>query len=300
MNDLSAAPPPGGEGPAPGSRLKRERERRGWSVIEAAEKLHLDPSVVESLEANRFAAVGPAVFAKGHLKQYAALLNLPASEIMASYEAVLRAAVAGTTPASGESSVDSLVTPFPKMPSLQQLPLLAKLPALSLPVGIALVTLLLGATALLWWKPWKNHGPQAALAAQVVAPSTPAPVDADTAVPPDNSSVPPVDAQSAAAASAGAATSLAGRVRLRMSFSADSWVDVHDASGVTVYRGKGAANSVKTVSGAAPLNVYLGYVSGVQLEINNHAVAIAPQFVRGDVARFEAGADGVLRRNARP
>jgi hypothetical protein len=37
----------------------------------------------------------------------------------------------------------------------------------------------------------------------------------------------------------------------------------------------------------------------VQLEINNRAVAIGPQFVAGDVARFEAGADGVLRRDSR-
>ena len=49
-------------------------------------------------------------------------------------------------------------------------------------------------------------------------------------------------------------------------------------------------------TGAAPLNVYLGSVSGVQLENNNHAVAIGPQFVRGEKARFVAGADGVLRR----
>jgi hypothetical protein len=45
--------------------------------------------------------------------------------------------------------------------------------------------------------------------------------------------------------------------------------------------------------------VYLGFASGVQLEINNRAVAIGPQFVAGDVARFEAGADGVLRRDPR-
>ena len=56
----------------------------------------------------------------------------------------------------------------------------------------------------------------------------------------------------------------------------------------------------EVVAGPAPLSVYLGEVSGVQLEINNHAVAIGPQFVRGDVARFEAGADGVLRRGPRP
>jgi cytoskeleton protein RodZ len=286
--------------------LQRERERRSLSVIEAAEKLHLDPSVVDALESNRFAAVGPAVFAKGHLKQYAALLDLPASEIMASYEAVLRVAPVGAPLTSGSDSAgDALATPFPKMPSLQQLPLLAKLPALSVPVGIALVTLLLGATAVLWWKPWQNHATQAALNSQGVAMSPSAPTEVDSGVPTDVPAAPtatgtvaPDAAQSPSVA--GTMSPLAGRVRLRRSFSADSWVDVHDASGATVYRGKGAANSVKTVAGAAPLSVYLGYVSGVQLEINSHAVAIGPQFVRGDVARFEAGADGVLRRTARP
>jgi hypothetical protein len=44
--------------------------------------------------------------------------------------------------------------------------------------------------------------------------------------------------------------------------------------------------------------VYLGFASGVQLEVNNRAVAIGRQFLAGDVARFEAGADGVLRRDS--
>jgi cytoskeleton protein RodZ len=83
-----------------------------------------------------------------------------------------------------------------------------------------------------------------------------------------------------------------------LSFSADSWVDVHDAAGRRLFAGNGRANSVKTIAGAAPMKVYLGFASGVQLAVNNHAVAIGPQFVAGDVARFEAGADGVLRRDA--
>ena len=53
-----------------------------------------------------------------------------------------------------------------------------------------------------------------------------------------------------------------------------------------------------TIAGDAPMRVYLGFASGVQLEVNNRAVAIGPQFIAGDVARFEAGADGVLRRDA--
>jgi cytoskeleton protein RodZ len=90
-----------------------------------------------------------------------------------------------------------------------------------------------------------------------------------------------------------------GPARLRLSFSADSWVDVHDAAGRRVFAGNGSANSVKTIAGMAPLRVYLGFASGVQLEVNGRVVAIGPQFVTGDVARFEAGADGVLRRDSR-
>ncbi|HLZ99151.1 MAG TPA: DUF4115 domain-containing protein, partial [Steroidobacteraceae bacterium] len=89
-----------------------------------------------------------------------------------------------------------------------------------------------------------------------------------------------------------------GHARLRMSFSADSWVDVHDAGGRRLFAGRGHANSVKVVAGAAPMRVYLGFASGVQLEVNDRVVAIGPQFVAGDAARFEAGADGVLRRDA--
>jgi cytoskeleton protein RodZ len=89
----------------------------------------------------------------------------------------------------------------------------------------------------------------------------------------------------------------AGHARLRLSFSANSHVDVRDATGRLVYSGNGLANSVKSFAGAAPLRVFLDSGSGVQLEINGHAVAIGPQFFAGDVARFEAGADGVLRRD---
>jgi hypothetical protein len=86
-----------------------------------------------------------------------------------------------------------------------------------------------------------------------------------------------------------------GPTRLRLSFSAESWVDIHDVDGKRVYSGYGRANSVKSLAGDGPLKVYLGFASGVQLEINERAVAIATPFVHGDVARFQAGADGVLR-----
>ena len=69
-----------------GPRLKAERERRGLSSQKAADELHLDGWIIDALEAEDYLRIGPSVYAKGHLKRYAALLGLPAAEIMAGYE----------------------------------------------------------------------------------------------------------------------------------------------------------------------------------------------------------------------
>ena len=54
-----------------GERLRAGRERAGLSVAAAAEKLHLDPKVIEALEADRFAELGASVYVRGHLRRYA-------------------------------------------------------------------------------------------------------------------------------------------------------------------------------------------------------------------------------------
>ncbi len=46
------------------------------------------------------------------------------------------------------------------------------------------------------------------------------------------------------------------------------------------------------------LRLTLRSANRVKVEINGRAVAILPQYFTGDVARFEAGADGILRREA--
>jgi len=295
-----------------GARLKAERERRGLSPQKAADELHLDGWVIDALEADDYGRIGPSVYAKGHLKRYAALLGLPSAEIMAGYESQHQA----PGPAASQPANVRLRTGPPVVNDLPW-PLIA---------GSAAVVLL--AAGVLWWKPWQPRGgvPAASetLAANPSAPSTDGATDSAAAVagsapPPPGSPAPaPSSASSlplAAAPPSGAAATPdsratsspakpdamagMGRARLRLSFSADSWVDVHDAAGRRVFAGNGRANSVKTIAGVAPMRVYLGSASGVQLEINNRAVAIGPQFWAGDVARFEAGADGVLRRDSR-
>ena len=291
-------------GTSVGPRLRAERERRGLSSQKAADELHLDGWVIEALEAGDYERIGPSVYAKGHLKRYAALLDLPVAEIMDGYDSRTQAP---RTPAPPPPANVRLRTDPPAVTNLPW-PLIA---------GSVAVALL--ATGVLWWKPWHRHGsaPIAAenLAANPSAPSADAAADSPAADSPaaevTSTGLPSAPSQlvpPAAGAAAPPATRAApspdamagmGRAHLRLSFSADSWVDVHDAAGRRVFAGNGRANSVKTIAGIAPMRVYLGFASGVQLEINNRAVAIGPQFMAGDVARFEAGADGVLRRDSR-
>jgi cytoskeleton protein RodZ len=302
---------------APGARLKAERERRGLSLQKAADEMRLDAWVVAALEADEYDRVGPTVYAKGHLKKYASLLTLPWEEILSGYES-RRAAPADAVPTAALRVATPTATAG-KMPRGQ--------------LAGALLLLLIVAIVF-WWKPWQQRSAASAQAvpsadaAATVAAAAPgadpgaradASGDADAgagaaATPagdlgardsPASASLPAVPAAGTAAADAKAATGAvgAGVVRLRMSFSAESWVEVHDAAGHRVFSGYGQANSVKTLVGDGPLRVYLGFASGVQLEINERAVAIGPPFVHADVARFQAGADGVLRsfaNDARP
>jgi cytoskeleton protein RodZ len=298
---------------APGPRLKAEREQRGLSAQKAADQMHLDRWVIDALEADDYTRIGPTVYAKGHLKKYAALLGLPAAEILAGYE--VRAQGTVQTASAGPSMLLSTRSEGPGLSSLS---------ALQVAACVALVLLIIG---VVWWKPWQQHaatvinsGPapaavisEASAGAESSTASNVAnnanPVDVPVSSAPETQSeapfgvkamatsapaiAPPADAPPAAALGA-------GHARLRLSFSADSWVDIRDASGKRQFAGNGLANSVKTIAGMAPMQVYLGFGSGVQLEINDRAVAIGPQFFAGDVARFEAGADGVLRRDAHP
>src|SRR3982751_4042618 len=70
-----------------GERLRAGRERSGRSIAGAAEKLHLDPKVIEALEADRFAELGASVYVRGHLRRYADFVGEPGLELVNAYSA---------------------------------------------------------------------------------------------------------------------------------------------------------------------------------------------------------------------
>lgn len=257
--------------------------------------------MIDALETDDYKRIGPTVYAKGHLKKYAALLGLPTAEILAGYDSG-----PPSPPAAASTVSNFLLAARADAPNVN---------ALSPPQIAACVAAGFALLLVLWWRPWHPrvkapaaHVPvaEASVSAApekiadegLVASALSAPVAAHDA-PPAPPQLAAADVTLAAAAPVDeSAVPGAGHARLRLSFSADSWVEIHDAQGKRIFAGNGMANSVKNIAGTAPMRVFLGYGSGVQLEVNDRAVAIGPQFFAGDVARFEAGADGVLRRDS--
>ncbi len=77
--------PPAAPADGVGARLQSGRERLGLTVVQAAERLRLEPQAVLAMEAGRFDALGPSVYARGHLRRYAGLLGENAAELEALY-----------------------------------------------------------------------------------------------------------------------------------------------------------------------------------------------------------------------
>lgn len=68
-----------------GARLKAARERMGLTLLQVAERLHMDAKAIEALEAERFDELGAPVYTKGHLKRYSELTGDNTQEILNLY-----------------------------------------------------------------------------------------------------------------------------------------------------------------------------------------------------------------------
>lgn len=65
----------------PGAWLAAAREQAGWSLVQAAERLHLDVAAIKALESDDYRSFGAPVYARGHLRRYAELVGLQPHEV---------------------------------------------------------------------------------------------------------------------------------------------------------------------------------------------------------------------------
>ena len=69
-----------------GARLRSAREKKALTVLQAAEKLHVDARLLQSLEAEEFSALGAGVYLRGHLRRYAELVGESPAQLQQLYE----------------------------------------------------------------------------------------------------------------------------------------------------------------------------------------------------------------------
>src|SRR5689334_8328698 len=229
----------GGERRGIGARLRSAREQRGLTLLQAAERLHVDARILQALETEDFAALGADVYVRGHLRRYAEAVGESALQLQELY-------------AEGPQHSPPDLTRIPRgEPENRGSRLL--LPTALLVVGLAVV-------GLLWWLltlPGEKAHPLPADRAGATAPLTETPA----------SDAPAPAAAGASAAQTGSSpapgSTTAPQARLDLSFSGTSWVEVSDAEGRRLLHGLIDSGSTRSLSGSAPLLVVLGNASAV-------------------------------------
>ncbi len=298
------APPPR----AVGARLREAREKLGLSREEVALELHLSATQIAHLEQDEFERFAAPIFVSGYLRQYARLLGIPGDPLVEAFQA------RGLEPPSLQAELTS-TTARPRSITINVenwAPFLVAAGAL-----ILLLAWLFGgsdseeppgeaATAL--ERPGAQDAPPAAGAMQMqtgsadvlVPPETPAASVSSVPGPVSGprSGPPPAEASALASRPAAAAPAPAPEAvapalsdttqRLRLRFSADSWVEISDGTGRRLMFDLGRAGQERTLTGEAPFSILLGYAPGVEIEYNGEPYDVS-RHTRGKVARFKLG-----------
>jgi cytoskeleton protein RodZ len=252
-----------------GARLRAARERRGLTTLQAAEKLHVDARVLESLEADNFAPLGADVYVRGHLRRYADLVGESPHELQDLYARTGPVVQPDLTRiARGERPPDSA--------------------RFMMPALLTIVALTLA--GILWWAlTLPRAKPQALPPPPVEAPAA-ASEASDAAAAPS----PPLTAPAPAPTLQGAVPAAPGGQTLTLHFAGASWAQVADARGKLLLDGMQPSGSSRSVSGPAPLRVVLGNAPQVSVEVSGHPASLALVTRRRGDAHFQVDAAGTL------
>lgn len=212
-----------------GTRLRAGRERKGLTLLQAAEKMHVDPKILESLESEDFEALGAPVYVRGHLRHYAELVGEKSDELKSLYSNSIR------------------ITP----PDLTRIPKAEPRGESRRLVVLATVVLLVFAIAGgVWWIVTLSKGqrPKALQAGSVAAPAS-APVDAGAVAPHAGAAAPNAGAVTP---DAGPAAPDAGTVAHEARASThDGAAAAHGADGAGAHGAGGSITSPAAAAGNA-------------------------------------------------
>ena len=284
----------------PGQLLRNAREQLGWTREQVASRIHLRLTLIAAIEADTYDKHTSHTFIRGYLRAYAKLVGIPEETILAAYEKL------GLTP---PDNID--MQSFSRRSRQQANDSRLK-------VVTWLVILVLIALSVAWW--WQStarrsagddalaatemgatvNTPEAnvAPAVEVAEPVLPAASDAvstqvvvsgATATLPvvatDASAAVPTDVSGAVSTAESTTTEPAKAPQLKMSFTADCWLDVKDANGKTLFSGLKKANDELVLEGPEPLRFIIGAPMAVNLEYQGKSFDMS-RYNNGRTARF--------------
>lgn len=296
----------------PGRLLREAREALNLSQDEVARRLHLTMKMVRALEEDDYKQLPPPIFVIGYLRSYARLGNLPADELIASYN---RAGGVQPPPIK-------VLTPSKEGAehrSDQQVQMATYV------VAVVVLVVVLGIG---WWQsrdepavsvenaqnalplplqqpvdhsqvmqvpvPGAADTTQAPAAAPIVPPVTteiplPPSLPGTTAKPLAPAPASTVNAPVSVPSSAGETPpAFAPQATIKLTFEADSWVQITDANEQRVFYDLGKGGVTRTLQGTPPFQVVIGYSPGVKIEYNGSPFDHS-RFERGERARFVLG-----------
>ncbi|HSW12152.1 MAG TPA: helix-turn-helix domain-containing protein [Solimonas sp.] len=277
---------------SPGALIRQGRERMNLSLDDLAGVTKLSYGTLEALERDDYSALLEAVYVRGYYRKCAKVLELSEKTLLEAYQ-------------------NRVVQKQPEPPAKLRLASGADLGSASrLPVTLAIAAAVIAVVVCaIFWVARSNTGqpPQqvqevpttpAAPLEQMTTPATAAPATepvlpaaadpttpavADPATAPAAAPAVPATPPAAVAPATPAAATTAAAV---FSFTATSWVRVDDAQGKTVFNGLAQAGDSHALSGALPLNVFLGNAPAVTVQFNGQPVDTTGFRRSNNTARF--------------
>ncbi|HYJ19287.1 MAG TPA: RodZ domain-containing protein [Burkholderiales bacterium] len=315
MNDAAAnAQPAATAVSGPGAVLLAERRRQNLSLGDVSRQLKLSVRQVEALERDDFSGFQGPVFVHGFIRNYSKLLGLESAPLIRSADQLLNPAPVHVAPDPAViREKEDAAAAKPKWP------LIAGVAIVVLVAGLMLVNNRGEPTP--EQAPEPTVSEQIAAAPVEAEKNQPSARQAEKAVerpvaekpgkdrtvpektapektPPEKSAEPAAAVEKPAQKpatptqeglanpGAGAEAAETGpRMVIRMIFEQDSWVEIKDRNGNTVFGQLNAAGSRRSASGEPPLSIVVGNAAGVRLFQGEKSVDLAPH-TRVDVARL--------------
>ncbi len=276
----------------PGAALLKARRDQSLSLGDVSRQLKLSVRQVEAIERDDFSGLKNPVFIHGFIRNYAKLLHLDPDPL-------IQAADLKLAPPT---------QPAPDLREAEGLPLV-RVKIRKSWFWSAVAVLLMAGLALSAYLGRGRH-PDSVSGASSAAPDTAAvdkmlatDIQSPSNVEPVQEPKPKADALQKVAVKAESKPKLVaktesqpatdpvvpgaagGRVTVRMIFDQESWVEIKDGTGKSIFGQLNAAGSRRSVSGEPPLSVVVGHAAGVRLFRDDRTIDLAPHTLV-DVARL--------------